>query len=208
MLDINSAANRAAIKNIKANNNTRAIRTVAIASGSKQGSSALRGLVAGANYMSEDYASLYYRVGFSNSNSSTTVFTGNAFSYAQWKYHLTEPAFAENLPGGNRDSYSQLNRVLSGAEYGARNWTGEYSGHCFIPTASALGLTDININTPSGWLKSSGPSMFDETYAPEVNQDHVAITMQNKKWILDALRRYGPRSNNIVSTILSPCLLQ
>ena len=208
MLDLNSPANLAAIKNVKANNNTRPIRTMAISNGSKNGSAGLRGLPGGTNYMSEDYASLYYRVGFSNSNSMTTLFTGNAFSYAQWKYSLKEPAFAENFPGGNRNSYKQLFDVLSGADYGPRNWTGAYNGHCFIPTASALGLTDININSPSGWLASSGPSMFDEIHAPELNQDHVVITMQNRSWILDALRRYGPGSNNIVSTILAPLLLQ
>ncbi len=208
MRNINSPANIAAIKNIKALNNTRAIRTVAIASGSKNGSAALRGLPAGANYLSEDYATLYYRLGFSNANVATTLFTGNAADYSQWKYTFTEPAFLENLPGGNRNSYRQLNDILVRAGYGARNWTGQYNGHCFMPTASALGLTGIDINTPQGWLSSTGATMFDETYSAELNQDHVAITLQNKEWILSALRRYGPHANTLVSTVISPLLLQ
>jgi hypothetical protein len=211
MLDINSSTNLAAIKNIKAGGNFRPIRTVAISNGSKKGSDAMRGLPASENFMYRDtdyWDHFYYRLGFSNSNTMTTVFTGNAVTYAQWKYSLREPVFAENLPGGNRNSYKQVYEVLAEADYGANYWTGEYKGHCFIPTASALGLTGININTPSGWLASSGTSMFDEIRAPELNQDHVAITMQNKAWITDALRLYGPRSNRVVNTVLVPLQLQ
>jgi hypothetical protein len=206
MLDLNNPANVAAIKNVKSNNNTRPIRTMAISCGSKNGSAALRGLPAGVNYMSEDYATLYYRCGFSNANLMTSLFTGNAFSYAQWKYSLKEPVFAENLPGGNRNSYKQLDDVLASADYGPRNWTGN-PGHCFIPTASALGLKSIDINSPSGWLASSGATLFDEIHAPELNQDHVTITMQNKAWIMNALRRYGPHVNRSITGVI-PSLLQ
>jgi hypothetical protein len=203
--DLNSAANLLAIKNVKAINNLRSIRTVGISNGSHNGADALRGLPAGTNYASEDYLTLYYRLAFSNENSATSVFTGDkAGWYNTWKYFLLEPVFLENLPGGNRNSYKQLMGTLARGGYGTLSWTVQYPGHCFIPTASGLGLTDINVNAPGAWLNTTGVSMFDETHSPVFNQDHMEITMENKEWIYDSLRHFGPGSINIVGPILSP----
>jgi hypothetical protein len=211
MRSINDPANRAAIKNIRTNNNTRAIRTIAITSGSNRGIAAQRGLPAGIVYLHEEYAALDYAMSFSDENKNTRVLDIDAANKPEWWHHLREPVFIENLPGGNRNSYSQLSRTLSIAKWGAHtshDLTGTFPGHCFIPTASAMGLTGFNINSTAGWLSTSGTSMFDEVFAPDLNQNHVAITMQNKEWITSALRRFGPGSSNVVATIILPLLLQ
>jgi len=71
---------------------------------------------------------------------------------------------------------------------------------------SALGLMRIwgewNVNTESNWTKNlknvvggSGwtQSIFDYHYVPDTNQDHVAITIQNKAWFLSELSQTQPR---------------
>jgi hypothetical protein len=35
--------------------------------------------------------------------------------------------------------------------------------------------------------------MFDEVFAPIVNQSHVSITTDNKKWFLDLIHDHGPQ---------------
>ena len=163
MLNLNSPANLAAIKNVKANNNTRPIRTMAISNGSKNGSAGLKRFAR--------RHQLYER------RLRIVILPGRFFKFqfdddlVHRKRILLRPmeiltqgaGLRGEFSGGNRSSYKQLFDVLSGADYGPRNWTGAYNGHCFIPTASALGLTDININSPSGSLASSGPSMYDES---------------------------------------------
>jgi hypothetical protein len=44
---------------------------------------------------------------------------------------------------------------------------------------------------PFGW------GMFDEFRAPMRNQEHVAVTRENKQWFLELIRTYGPQRGSV-----------
>lgn len=132
------------------------------------------------------------------------VFDGNITDADALLYIFSEPAFIENSPGGFRDTYQVIHDELDGKVVGEEEpfretlrWNffkPEFENHSFIPTLSALGLLDVDINNNATWFASPtiGRSMFRDSFAPFNNQEHVAVTPQNKKWFLDEIHRHGP----------------
>ncbi len=97
--------------------------------------------------------------------------------------HSAEPIDA--APGGYRMSMHQMD-TTSGNPWG--DIVALYDAHCFIPTASGLGiepddiLEDLTQNV--GQLASS---MFDTIYYPLVNEDHVSLSAESKIWFMNEI---------------------
>lgn len=68
--------------------------------------------------------------------------------------------------------------------------------HCFIPTVSALALTNPNRDlgqNPSGTdLVCSGETPFDSYFAPTQNEEHITITAANAAYIKDEIGQKTP----------------
>jgi hypothetical protein len=91
----------------------------------------------------------------------------------------------DNAPGGSRPSMAQME--MAQVPYGAI--VALHDSHCFIPTVSALALAGVepfhDIAGDPDLLSRTG---FDLVYYPTENQEHIAITPQNKVWLMDEIR--------------------
>lgn len=69
--------------------------------------------------------------------------------------------------------------------------------HCFIPTASALALTnpnrDLGQNLSGIDLVCSGETPFDSYFAPTQNEEHITITAANAAYIKDEIGLKTPK---------------
>ncbi len=92
----------------------------------------------------------------------------------------------DSAPGGLRYSLAQMDTTA--VPYG--DIEALHDAHCFVPTISALGL---GVSDPFFDVAGAGDltvlSPFDQLYWPAANQEHIAITLQNKAWFLDEIRR-------------------
>lgn len=93
----------------------------------------------------------------------------------------------DGAPGGWRASLAQLDTV--DAPYG--DIVALTQNHCFIPTISALALT----NTSDPFYDVAGdPDLlvhtpFDAVFVPDANEEHVAITPASAAWLLAELEQ-------------------
>ena len=92
----------------------------------------------------------------------------------------------DNAPGGWRDSMADMDEVE--APYG--DIVALHPNHCFIPSISALALdTEDPFHDIAGDPDLLSLTPFDAVYFPATNEEHVAITPENKQWILDEILR-------------------
>jgi hypothetical protein len=91
----------------------------------------------------------------------------------------------DNSPGGSRASMDQMADV--NAPYG--DIIALHGSHSFIPTISGLALdaTDPFYDV-AGDAELLDHSAFDQVYFPAENQEHIAITPENKNWLLEEVR--------------------
>ena len=87
----------------------------------------------------------------------------------------------DNAPGGYRLSLAQMDTTA--VPYG--DIVALHDAHCFVPTVSALAL-DVadpffDIDGASDLLQMTP---FDAVYYPSANQEHIAITAENKAWLM------------------------
>jgi hypothetical protein len=91
----------------------------------------------------------------------------------------------DSAPGGSRSSMAQMDTTA--VPYG--DITALHDNHCFIPTVSALGLEGVgpfyDIAGDAGLLDKTG---FDQVYWPAANQEHIAITAENKVWFIEEIQ--------------------
>jgi FlgD Ig-like domain/Lecithin:cholesterol acyltransferase len=91
----------------------------------------------------------------------------------------------DNAPGGSRQSMAQMDNTA--APYG--DIVALHNAHCFIPTISALAL---DVADPffdiAGTADLLDYSPFDAVYYPAANQGHIAVTVENKAWIMAELQ--------------------
>jgi hypothetical protein len=91
----------------------------------------------------------------------------------------------DSAPGGFRASMAQMDTTA--VPYG--DITALHDNHCFIPTVSALGLEGVgpfyDIAGDAGLLDKTG---FDQVYWPATNQEHIAITAENKVWFIEEIQ--------------------
>lgn len=91
----------------------------------------------------------------------------------------------DSAPGGYRGSMAQMDATT--APYG--DIVALHDNHGFIPTVSALALEGVG----PFWNIAGDPDLltrtaFDQVYWPDANQEHIALTAQNKAWFLDEIR--------------------
>jgi len=90
----------------------------------------------------------------------------------------------DNAPGGFRDSMAQMGNTA--VPYG--DIVALHDNHCFIPTVSSLALEGVgpfhDIAGDPALLDKTG---FDQVYFPAANQEHIAITPENKAWFMDEI---------------------
>ncbi|MBD3162762.1 MAG: T9SS type A sorting domain-containing protein [Candidatus Eisenbacteria bacterium] len=92
----------------------------------------------------------------------------------------------DNAPGGWRDSMTDMDEVE--APYG--DIVALQANHGFIPSISALALdVDDPFFDIAGDPDLLARTPFDAVYFPVENQEHAAITPENKQWILDEVLR-------------------
>jgi len=93
----------------------------------------------------------------------------------------------DNAPGGTRSSFQELFDTLPSDMKDDGDYC-VYPDHCFIPTASALGLTREYIDLPL----ADNPSVlaltpFDEFHCAATNESHIDINGNNKRWFMRAI---------------------
>ncbi len=87
----------------------------------------------------------------------------------------------DNAPGGSRNSMAEIDS--SEAPFG--DIVALHERHCFIPAVSALDLdTDDLFYDVAGDPDILAHTPFDVVYFPQENQEHSAITPENKAWFL------------------------
>jgi len=60
-----------------------------------------------------------------------------------------------------------------------------HDNHCFIPTVSALALEGVGpFHDIAGDPDLMDKTSFDQVYFPATNQEHIAITPENKLWFM------------------------
>jgi hypothetical protein len=91
----------------------------------------------------------------------------------------------DSAPGGRRGSMADMDSTE--APYG--DIIALHENHCFIPTVSALDIDteDLYYNV-GGDADLLSHTPFDAVYFPALNQDHVAVTTENRQWFLDEIR--------------------
>jgi hypothetical protein len=63
-----------------------------------------------------------------------------------------------------------------------------HDNHCFIPTVSALALAGVGpFHDIAGDPDLMDKTGFDLVYYPAANQEHIAITPENKLWLMDEI---------------------
>lgn len=87
----------------------------------------------------------------------------------------------DSAPGGFRSSLAQMDTTA--VPYG--DIVALHDSHCFIPTVSALGLEGAGpFFDIAGDPDLLGKTGFDQVYFPSTNQEHIAITAENKAWFM------------------------
>jgi hypothetical protein len=90
----------------------------------------------------------------------------------------------DSAPGGFRDSMAQMGNTA--VPYG--DIVALHDNHCFIPTVSSLALEGVGpFHDIADDLDLLGKTGFDQVYFPAANQEHIAITPENKAWIMDEI---------------------
>lgn len=110
----------------------------------------------------------------------------------------------DNAPGGFRPSMAQMDTTA--VPYG--DIQALYPAHCFIPTISALAL---DVTDPffeiAGVPDLPALSPFDALYYPAENQEHIAITPENKTWLMEEVgAALTPADQDVPLAGLSPVL--
>ncbi len=91
----------------------------------------------------------------------------------------------DGAPGGYRGSMTQMDETE--APYG--DIIALHGDHCFIPTVSALALSGAGpFFDIAGAADLLGQTGFDQVYWPVENQPHIAITAENRQWLLGEIR--------------------
>jgi len=86
----------------------------------------------------------------------------------------------DSAPGGYRLSMAQMDTAA--VTYG--DIVALHDNHCFIPTVSALALEGVGpFHDIAADPALMDKTAFDEVYFPAANQEHIAITPENKVWI-------------------------
>ncbi len=87
----------------------------------------------------------------------------------------------DSAPGGFRDSMAQMDSTA--ASYG--DIIALHDNHCFIPTVSALALEGVGpFHDIAGDPDLMTRTAFDQVYFPATNQEHIAVTAENKLWFM------------------------
>ena len=91
----------------------------------------------------------------------------------------------DSAPGGLRPSLAQMDTTP--VPYG--DIQALHDAHCFVPTVSALAL---DVSDPFFDIAGAGDlaalTPFDQVYWPAANQEHIAITPENKLWFMEEIR--------------------
>jgi hypothetical protein len=87
----------------------------------------------------------------------------------------------DGAPGGFRGSMAQMDSTE--APYG--DIVALHDNHCFIPTVSALALQGVApFHDIAGDADLMSRTVFDQVYYPAANQEHIALTAENKAWFM------------------------
>ncbi len=90
----------------------------------------------------------------------------------------------DDAPGGYRDSMAQMDATTP--TYG--DIIALHDNHCFVPTVSALAIDGAApFHDIVGDPDLLGRTAFDQVYWPSGNQEHIAITAENKLWFLSEI---------------------
>ncbi|MEN8007979.1 MAG: hypothetical protein ABFS42_13250 [Candidatus Krumholzibacteriota bacterium] len=90
----------------------------------------------------------------------------------------------DSAPGGYRASMAQMDTTA--VPYG--DIVALHDNHCFIPTISALALVGVGpFFDIAGDPALLDKTAFDQVYFPAANQEHIAITPENKVWFIDEI---------------------
>ena len=92
----------------------------------------------------------------------------------------------DGAPGGRRASLAQMDTTA--VEYG--DIEALHDAHCFVPTVSALALDGVGpFHDVAGDPDLLSRTPFDALYVPAENQEHIAITAENKAWFVAEIGR-------------------
>jgi hypothetical protein len=87
----------------------------------------------------------------------------------------------DGAPGGFRASMAQMDTTA--VPYG--DIVALHDNHCFIPSVSALALEGVGpFHDIAGDPELMDKTSFDVVYFPSANQEHIAITPENKGWFM------------------------
>jgi hypothetical protein len=110
----------------------------------------------------------------------------------------------DGAPGGSRASMAQMDTTA--VPYG--DIQALHDRHCFIPTVSALALADAGpFFDVAGAADLLSLTAFDQVYFPAENQEHIAITAENKPWFMAEIRAgvsAAPDAPALAGAILHP----
>ncbi|MFO7610297.1 MAG: T9SS type A sorting domain-containing protein [Candidatus Krumholzibacteriia bacterium] len=91
----------------------------------------------------------------------------------------------DSAPGGSRATMAQMD--TTSVPYG--DIVALHDSHCFIPTVSALALAGAGpFHDVDGDPDLMTLTAFDQVHFPAANQEHIALTPENKGWFLAALQ--------------------
>jgi len=90
----------------------------------------------------------------------------------------------DGAPGGSRASMAQMDTTA--VPYG--DIVALHDSHCFIPTVSSLAIAGAGpFYDVAGDPDLLAHTPFDAVYWPTANQEHIAITAENKGWFMTEL---------------------
>ncbi len=167
-------------------------RRVAIANGS--GEQADQGFLPAAQVIRWEYSSALVAITGNvwavPDAASAQIFKGSLrilFSTTTQNVSVNSTLPWDGAPGGWRASFTQLDTTA--APYG--DIVALHPAHAFIPTISALALT----NTTDPFYDVAGDASilahtpFDAVYVPSANQEHVLVTPENAMWVRNEIER-------------------
>jgi|GEM_PF-3536166 len=162
-------------------------RKIAIANGSGQGSTCLEPGVHMLSFNAVFWGAEVYAIG----RTDNIVFeskAGNSIAVSGAKLY-------DGAPGGQRE----VNKEIE--EKGPLFITKKSDPVCFIPVISSLALNTNDVNyrvhdTPDYPFPSSIYTPFDAIYAPDSNEEHVTVTLDNIAWIMDEIGAFDLRLQN------------
>ena len=126
----------------------------------------------------------------------------NMYKLSSTPLNTPYPSSLDNAPGGTFNTQQQLTHDVNGNLLDG--FTMYYSKHCFIPSVSALdiyfpdGFVNYKIDIKNAELICRDLIPFDAYYAPNTNEEHVAIHLHSEKWIKRELRN-GNKKTEITS---------